>query len=522
MKNPLTFGKTLFLLVITTLCFNLLQAQGVSINPAGSPPDSSAMLDVQSIDKGMLIPRMTTAQRDAISNPANGLMIYNTSTDCLDMFFPASGWKSVGCDCTGGPAAPGAISGADSVCVNESGVTYTISPVQDATSYTWSVPTGATITSGQGTTSISVDFGSSSGNISVTASNLCGASPATTLSVFVSQGPASTFTSSPANPAVSFPTTFSPTTTGLTYSWTFQGGTPGTSSAQNPSVTWSSVGTYAVTLTVTDGNGCTSTTTDSVTVILCPPGSQTFSYTGSVQTWMVPACVSSITVDVKGGAGGSGFAGGSGGNGGRVQATVAVTGGTMINIYVGGQGVNGAGGAGGFNGGGTGAVGSATAYGGGGGGGASDIRIGGTALSNRIVVAGGGGGSGADGCNAQGLTGGVGGGLIGGAGAQGAVCVCDPSGTGGTQVAGGTEGSWACGANCNATPGALGQGGNGNTSSSCGGTTGGAGGGGGYYGGGGGGLGAGGGGSSFTGTGVSSVTHTQGFQSGNGEIIITW
>jgi hypothetical protein len=43
-------------------------------------PDSSAVLDLSSIDRGLLLPRLTMAQRDVISNPATGLMIYNLSS----------------------------------------------------------------------------------------------------------------------------------------------------------------------------------------------------------------------------------------------------------------------------------------------------------------------------------------------------------------------------------------------------------------------------------------------------------
>lgn len=58
-----------------------LSAQ-VSINTDGTDPDNSAMLDVQSTDKGMLIPRMTTAQRTAIATAA-GLMVFDNTTDCF-------------------------------------------------------------------------------------------------------------------------------------------------------------------------------------------------------------------------------------------------------------------------------------------------------------------------------------------------------------------------------------------------------------------------------------------------------
>ena len=61
--------------VLILLPFTRLMAQA-GINADGSLPDPSAMLDVKSTTKGMLIPSMTLTQRDAISNPANGLLIY--------------------------------------------------------------------------------------------------------------------------------------------------------------------------------------------------------------------------------------------------------------------------------------------------------------------------------------------------------------------------------------------------------------------------------------------------------------
>lgn len=55
-----------------------VHAQNMSINNNGATPDNSAMLDVQSTSQGLLIPRMTQAQRMAISNPAYGLMVVQT------------------------------------------------------------------------------------------------------------------------------------------------------------------------------------------------------------------------------------------------------------------------------------------------------------------------------------------------------------------------------------------------------------------------------------------------------------
>ncbi|MBT2622193.1 hypothetical protein [Chryseobacterium sp. ISL-6] len=56
------------------------QAQ-VGINTPN--PDNSAALDIYSQNRGMLIPRLTTAQRNAIASPANSLLIYDTDKKCL-------------------------------------------------------------------------------------------------------------------------------------------------------------------------------------------------------------------------------------------------------------------------------------------------------------------------------------------------------------------------------------------------------------------------------------------------------
>ncbi|MEZ4858925.1 MAG: hypothetical protein R2781_08960 [Flavobacteriaceae bacterium] len=69
--------KIIILLLFVTFYNN---AQ-VGINTVS--PDASAMLDIQSTTHGILVPRVTSAQRDAIANPANGLMVFNTDTDEL-------------------------------------------------------------------------------------------------------------------------------------------------------------------------------------------------------------------------------------------------------------------------------------------------------------------------------------------------------------------------------------------------------------------------------------------------------
>ena len=63
----------------------------VSINNDGSAPDNSAMLDVKSTGKGILIPRMSSAQMQAIPAPAAGLMVYNTTGQAF-YSFNGSAW----------------------------------------------------------------------------------------------------------------------------------------------------------------------------------------------------------------------------------------------------------------------------------------------------------------------------------------------------------------------------------------------------------------------------------------------
>lgn len=59
------------------LSHNYLKAQGVAVNNTASPPDASAMLDINSNSKGILIPRLTTAQQNQLVNPATALLIFN-------------------------------------------------------------------------------------------------------------------------------------------------------------------------------------------------------------------------------------------------------------------------------------------------------------------------------------------------------------------------------------------------------------------------------------------------------------
>ena len=282
-------------------------------------------------------------------------------------------------------------------------------------------------------------------------------------------------------------------------------------------------GTYTLTYTATDAAGNTASASRKVNVY-----KSQFSYTGSAQTFKVPAGVTSISVNAYGGSGYYGTTGGHrkqtirGGKRGRVEADLTVTPGDVLYIYVGGEGSGG----GAFNGGGR-------AMGGYGGGGATHIATVTGLLSNLkdsavedidgdgnyteksgnpvLIVAGAGGA----GHHRLTTVGGAGGGKTGANGGQGTSSGKTIQLTGGTQVKGGYGHSAT-------RNGKFGKGGD--AYSSGGSSYGANGGGAGWFGGGGGWYEtiAGAGGSSYTHPVLcSKVIHTQGDGYNNGQLIIT-
>ncbi|MDE0805575.1 MAG: hypothetical protein OSA99_19920 [Acidimicrobiales bacterium] len=305
-----------------------------------------------------------------------------------------------------------------------------------------------------------------------------------------------------------------------------------------------------------------------------------FAYTGAAEAWIVPVDVTCVEVVLVGGRGGDGVpspgagpaavgasraaaggedpVGGLGGNGGSVTATVNVSPGDELSIFVGGRGSDAAndfeagnGGAGGTADGGAG--GSGLGEGGGGGGGSSSVSIDGEA----VAIAGAGGGAGGNGPDAVGANGGDGG-EVGSDGAAGAPIdvesgekagALDPGqaspqglgeeeeepppmdeeflpttgtgGGGGTQTGPGAGGTVTDGTAAADSPGQDGSGHDG-------GAGGGAGGGGGGYFGGGGGFGAfyasGGGGGGGSNLGPAGAVHASGVTTpdGNGTAELTW
>ena len=88
--------KSVFLALCFCISLSSLLGQGVAINSDGSDPDSTAALDISSASKGILLPRMTAAEKTAISGPATGLMIYQTDATAGYYYYDGSVWLLVG------------------------------------------------------------------------------------------------------------------------------------------------------------------------------------------------------------------------------------------------------------------------------------------------------------------------------------------------------------------------------------------------------------------------------------------
>jgi len=89
------FTKPLILFACLIALGSHLLGQSAAINTTGASADPSAILDVQATDKGMLIPRMSTPDREGINNPAEGLMVYDTDSDVF-WYYDGTAWTPVG------------------------------------------------------------------------------------------------------------------------------------------------------------------------------------------------------------------------------------------------------------------------------------------------------------------------------------------------------------------------------------------------------------------------------------------
>lgn len=93
-----------FILIITLYTYHQAGAQTIGIGT--NAPNASAQLDVSSTTKGLLVPRMTTAQRTAIASPAKGLLVFDNDKNSF-WFHNGTAWNNM----TSVPAFPSAVGG---------------------------------------------------------------------------------------------------------------------------------------------------------------------------------------------------------------------------------------------------------------------------------------------------------------------------------------------------------------------------------------------------------------------------
>jgi len=171
------------------------------------------------------------------------------------------------------PAVPGSISGPTTNLCRKTGQVYSVSSVANATSYTWTVPSGATISGSSTGRSITVNFGTGftgTGIISVTANNACGSSAASLLSV--NSAPATPGNISGSTSVCKSKTngsySISSVTGATSYTWSITGGATfvGSTSGTSVTVRFTTSTSSTVTISVRANNSCGGSTTRSLAV----------------------------------------------------------------------------------------------------------------------------------------------------------------------------------------------------------------------------------------------------------------
>jgi len=135
-------AKLFILLFMISFC---LYGQNVRISDTPGTPHNSAGLEVDYISRGVLVPRMTQTERDAISSPAHSLLIFNITSNCYEWWDNTGNrWVTLSCgDCTNQPGLPTAITATD---VTENSFTANWNPVGTATYYRLEVATDMAFT----------------------------------------------------------------------------------------------------------------------------------------------------------------------------------------------------------------------------------------------------------------------------------------------------------------------------------------------------------------------------------------
>lgn len=130
-----------FVFILILLQLSNLFSQNIGIGESSFTPEQSSILEIKSDNKGLLIPRLTIEQRDAIDNPAVGLIIFNLDCGNINYYFNNT-WVELGSVII---PIPETIIGDFNPCRNQTEVVYVASEVSGATNYIWTVPNDAVV-----------------------------------------------------------------------------------------------------------------------------------------------------------------------------------------------------------------------------------------------------------------------------------------------------------------------------------------------------------------------------------------
>jgi trimeric autotransporter adhesin len=169
------------------------------------------------------------------------------------------------------PDPAGPVSGPTSICQSTNGAVFSVAPIPYADTYNWLVPSGATIASGAGTNSITVNFNSAamSGDVTVFGVGTCGNGIASSLEITLNSLPVPTISGAVTGCAGTTGNIYS-TEAGMTnYSWIVSGGTISTGIGTNTiSISWNSTGSQTITVNYNNINGCSATAPVSFPVVV--------------------------------------------------------------------------------------------------------------------------------------------------------------------------------------------------------------------------------------------------------------
>jgi hypothetical protein len=155
---PLVSIKISFIYIFILVLQGSLVYSQVAINLSGNPPAPSAMLDIKSQTRGVLLPRMTFIKRNAIVSPEEGLMVY--CTDCnsdgtgLLSIFQGGDWKVLNLECKL-PETPAA----GTINPSVSQIIWTWSPVPISLGYKWNTVNQYSTATNLGTTTSFTESG---------------------------------------------------------------------------------------------------------------------------------------------------------------------------------------------------------------------------------------------------------------------------------------------------------------------------------------------------------------------------